>query len=60
MAKKNQVFISRHEELPLKGDSTSLFLQIMISIAVFLFAVTLSGVLSVNIMLTKLYVSRSE
>ena len=52
MAKKNQVFISRHEELPLKGDSTSLFLQIMISIAVFLFAVTLSGVLSINTMLT--------
>ena len=39
-------FIARREELPLKGDSTSLFLQIMISIAVFLFAVTLSGVLS--------------
>lgn len=49
MSKK--VFISRHEELPLKGDSTSLFLQIMISIAVFLFAVTLSGVLSINTML---------
>lgn len=44
-------FITRHEELPLKGDSTSLFLQIMISIAVFLFAVTLSGVLSINSML---------
>lgn len=46
-----KTFISRHEELPLKGDSTSLFLQIMISIAVFLFAVTLSGVLSINTML---------
>lgn len=44
-------FISRHKELPLKGDSTSLFLQIMISIAVFLFAVTLSGVLAINAML---------
>lgn len=44
-------FISRHQELPLKGDSTSLFLQIMISIAVFLFAVTLSGVLAINAML---------
>lgn len=44
-------FITRREELPLKGDSTSLFLQIMISIAVFLFAVTLSGVLSINTML---------
>lgn len=48
---KKKVFISRREELPLKGDSTSLFLQIMISIAVFLFAVTLSGVLSINTML---------
>lgn len=48
---KRKIFISRHEELPLKGDSTSLFLQIMISIAVFLFAVTLSGVLSINTML---------
>lgn len=49
MSKK--IFISRHEELPLRGDSTSLFLQIMISIAVFLFAVTLSGVLAINTML---------
>ena len=48
---KNTVFIARHEELPLKGDSTSLFLQIMVAIAVFLFAVTLSGVLSINSML---------
>lgn len=46
-----RAFISRKEELPLKGDSTSLFLQIMISIAVFLFSVTLSGVLSINTML---------
>lgn len=48
---KQKIFIARHEELPLKGDSTSLFLQIMISIAVFLFAVTLSGVLAINTML---------
>lgn len=43
--------ISRKEELPLKGDSTSLFLQIMVSIAVFLFGLTLSGVLSIDSML---------
>lgn len=50
MSKKIR-FISRKQELPLKGDSTSLFLQIMISIAVFIFAITLSGVLSINSML---------
>lgn len=44
-------FITRKKELPLKGDSTSLFLQVMISIAVFLFAVTLAGVLAINSML---------
>ena len=41
----------RHRELPLSKDSSNLFLKIMISIAVFLFAVTLAGVLSVNAML---------
>ena len=44
-------FIARKQELPLSGDSTSLFLKIMISIAVFIFAITLSGVLSINSML---------
>ncbi len=48
---KKPVFISRHEELPLQGGSTSLFLQIMVGIAVFLFSVTLSGVLAINSML---------
>lgn len=46
-----RLFISRKQELPLKGDNTSLFLQIMISIAVFIFGLTLSGVLSINSML---------
>lgn len=41
-------YIARKQELPLKGDSTSLFLQVIISIAVFIFAITLSGVLSIN------------
>lgn len=41
-------FIARKQELPLKGDSTSLFLQVIISIAVFIFAITLAGVLSIN------------
>ncbi len=42
------IYIARKQELPLKGDSTSLFLQVIISIAVFIFAITLSGVLSIN------------
>lgn len=41
----------RHRELPLSNDTSNLFLQVMISIAVFLFAVTLAGVLSINSML---------
>lgn len=45
------LYIARKQELPLKGDSTSLFLQVIISIAVFIFAITLSGVLSINSML---------
>lgn len=44
--------IARKQELPLKDDATGLFLKIMISIAVFLFAVTLAGVLAINSMLT--------
>ena len=47
----NKNLISRKQELPLKDDSSSLFLQVMICIAVFLFAVTLAGVLSINSML---------
>ena len=44
-------FISRKQELPLNNDSSNLFLQIMISISVFIFAITLAGVLSINSML---------
>ncbi len=44
--------ISRKNELPLKGENTSLFLQIIISIAIFIFAITLSGVLSMNSMIS--------
>lgn len=47
----NKNMISRKHELPLEGDSTGLFLQVMISIAVFIFAITLAGVLSINSML---------
>ncbi len=42
---------TRKKELPLQDDSSNLFLQVMISIAVFLFGVTLAGVLSINSML---------
>lgn len=48
----DKAYISRKQELPLKGEQTSLFLQIIISIAVFIFAITLSGVLSVDSMIT--------
>ena len=41
-------FITRKQELPLKGDTTSMFLKVIISIAVFIFAITLSGVLAIN------------
>ncbi len=44
-------FIARKQELPLNNDSSSVFLQIMISISVFIFAITLAGVLSINSML---------
>ena len=47
----SDTFISRKQELPLKGENTSLFLQIIISIAVFIFAITLSGVLSIDSMI---------
>ena len=43
--------IARKKELPLQDDSSNLFLQVMICIAVFLFGVTLAGVLSINSML---------
>lgn len=46
-----QKMITRKQELPLRDDSSTLFLKVMISIAVFLFAVTLAGVLSINSML---------
>ena len=45
-------YIARKQELPLKGENTSLFLQVIISIAVFIFAITLSGVLSVDSMIS--------
>lgn len=44
-------FILRKQELPLKSENTSLFLQVIISIAVFIFAITLSGVLSIDSMI---------
>lgn len=44
-------YILRKQELPLKGENTSVFLQVIISIAVFIFAITLSGVLSIDSMI---------
>ena len=48
MVKKSTIFIARKQELPLDSDNSSPFLKVMISIAVFLFAVTLAGVMSIN------------
>ena len=45
-------FIPRKQELQLKNENTSLFLKIIIAIAVFIFAITLSGVLAVDSMTT--------
>ena len=52
MSSRASALITRKQELPLHSDATGLFLEIMISIAVFLFAVTLAGVLSINSMLS--------
>lgn len=46
-----EYMIPRKKEVPLDDDSSNVFLQVMICIAVFLFSVTLAGVLSVNSML---------
>lgn len=47
-----QKFIPRKQELQLKSENTSLFLKVIISIAIFIFAITLSGVLAVDSMIT--------
>ena len=46
-----QEISSRKQEVPLQDDSSNVFLQVMVCIAVFLFGVSLAGVLSVNTML---------
>jgi len=43
---------TRRQEVPLQDDNSNVFLQVMVCIAVFLFGVTLSGVLSINAMLS--------
>lgn len=45
------VISSRKQEVPLQDDNSGVFLQVMVCISVFLFGVTLSGVLSINAML---------
>ena len=44
--------ISRKNELPLKNENTTMFLEVIISIAIFIFAITLSGVLSIDSMIS--------
>ena len=51
MTRKKSPLVSRKHELPLKGDSGSVFLQVMTSISVFLFALSLAGVLAISAML---------
>jgi len=46
-----EIINSRKQEVPLQDDNSNVFLQVMVCIAVFLFGVTLAGVLSVNAML---------
>ena len=45
------IISSRKQEVPLQDDNSNVFLQVMVCIAVFLFGVTLAGVLSVNAMI---------
>lgn len=40
---KNKIMLNPHSELPLKDDSSNLFLKIMIAVAVFLFTMTLTA-----------------
>ena len=47
----DNINITRKRELPLEADNSGVFLRVMISIAVFIFAITLAGVLSINSML---------
>ncbi|MBQ8436414.1 MAG: hypothetical protein IJX20_02055, partial [Alphaproteobacteria bacterium] len=47
----DNINITRKHELPLEADNSGVFLRVMISIAVFIFAITLAGVLSINAML---------
>lgn len=49
--KAKYVYTPRKQEIPLQSNNTSLFTQVIIAIAVFIFAVTLSGVLSINSMI---------
>ena len=45
---KNNISSVSHSELPLKNDSSNLFLEIMCVISVFLFTITLVGFFMVN------------
>ena len=50
---KNSVMLNRHAELPLNKDKANLFLEIMMAITVFLFAVALSGYFLVDTVVNK-------
>lgn len=40
------------DEIPLKGDGSNLFLEVMIAVSVFMFAISLAGALSINSMVS--------
>ena len=50
---KNSVMLNRHAELPLNKDKANLFLEIIMAITVFLFAVALSGYFLVGTVVDK-------
>lgn len=47
----NNFLSPKKDEISIKGESSTLFLEVIISIAVFLFAITMAGVMSINSML---------
>ena len=49
---KNKIISNSHSELPFKKDGANLFLEIMSTISVFLFTITLSGFFMINSLVT--------
>lgn len=45
---KNRIMLNSHSELPLNDDNSNLFLQIMVAVSVFLFAITMAGHITIK------------